>query len=184
MPAGIYERTKEILDKYRLGKTGRVYKMKMIPEIEIIWLKSNISFYLRAALITTALAVCLLAGCHEAWAEEISEDIAIQCILGEARGEYAEHGYPAFLAIADALRNRGTVRGVYGCKADMGKERAYMANKGYYRAARQAWLESKTTNVVNGASHWESTDFKIPYWAKDMIVTYQVGKHKFYREVK
>src|SRR3990167_2732273 len=172
MPAGIYERTKEILDKYRLGKTGRVYKMKMIPEIEIIWLKSNISFYLRAALITTALAVCLLAGCHEAWAEEISEDIAIQCILGEARGE--------------ALRNGGTGRGggVYGCKADIGKDKAYMANKGYYRAARQAWLESKTTNVVNGASHWESTDFKIPYWAKDMIVTYQVGKHKFYREVK
>ena len=85
--------------------------MTMIPELELVWLKSNISFYLRAALITTALAVCLLAGCHEAWAEEISEDIAIQCILGEARGEYAEHGYPAFLAIADALRNRGTVRG-------------------------------------------------------------------------
>ena len=158
--------------------------MTMIPEIEIIWLKDNLAFYLRAAMITTALVVCLLAGCNqdEAFAEEISDDIAIQCILGEARGEYAKHGYPAFLAIADALRNRGTVRGVYGCKADMGKERAYMANKGYYRAARQAWLESKTANVVNGASHWESTDFETPYWAKDMVVTYQVGKHKFYKE--
>jgi len=142
------------------------------------------SAFIVAWCVGLALMICLAASCQQAWADEIPEDIAIQCILGEARGEYAEHGYPAFIAIADALRNRGTVVGVYGCKVDMGKERQFLANKGYYRAARQAWLESKTANVVKGASHWESTDFKTPYWAKDMVVTYQVGKHKFYREVK
>jgi len=44
--------------------------MTMVPELEAQYIKAILSFYLRAALITTALALCLLAGCNrEAWAE-------------------------------------------------------------------------------------------------------------------
>ena len=52
-----------------VGQRG-VRNMTMIPELEAQYIKAILSFYLRAALITTALALCLLAGCNrEAWAE-------------------------------------------------------------------------------------------------------------------
>jgi len=128
-----------------------------------------------------ASIVMILIMCSVVKAEVITDEKAVQCILGEARGEYAQYGYNSFLAIADALRNRGKTQGVYGCGVNLAKEAAFLANKGYYKKALQAWIDSKTVELVKGASHWESTKFKVPYWAKDMQVTYQVGHHKFYK---
>ena len=53
-----------------------------------------VALAMMAALFTMLLAIGL-SSCANA--EEISEDQAIQCILGEARGEYAQYGYPALL---------------------------------------------------------------------------------------
>ena len=127
-----------------------------------------------------ASIVMVLLMCSQAKAE-ISNEKAVHCILGESRGEYATYGYNSFLAIADALRNRGTTKGVYGCGVNLSKDMAYMAKKGYYSKALQAWIDSARVELVKGSSHWESTLFKTPYWAKDMKVTYQVGHHKFYK---
>ena len=115
------------------------------------------------------------------YAADITESQAIHCILGEARGEYRSVGYDAFLSIAEAIRNRGTVSGVYGCNADLSAEQAYIKAKGLDKEAARAWKESKASNLVKGASHWESTDFKVPYWAKNMKVVAHIGKHKFYK---
>jgi len=132
-------------------------------------------------LMLMMIAVMMVFQCGIANGEEISCDKAVQCILGEARGEYSKHGDKAFLAVAEALRNRGTTKGVYGCTAKFTKEIPYLKAKRYYKAAEQAWIKSKTSHLVGGAKNWESSDFKKPYWAKNMKVAYRVGKHIFYR---
>jgi len=95
----------------------------------------------------------------------------IRCLMGEARGE----SYICQVATAEAIRNRGTTKGVYGCSAKF-NEPAWV-----WKRAEKAWHESATTNLVKDADHWESTDFKVPYWAKSMTVTAQHGKHVFYK---
>lgn len=104
---------------------------------------------------------------------EIDPNIAIKAIVGEAEGE----SYRGKLAIAEALRNRGHVRGVYGVSSP----RLSKAPKWVWVEAEKAWKESANTNLVKGADHWESTDFKVPTWAKKMTKTAIIGKHVFYR---
>ena len=129
------------------------------------------------------LIASILALCTTAEAQVIlPADIACHCILGEARGEYRTEGYKAFLAVAEVLRRRVSTQGVYGCKASLAKELPYLRAVGLDKEALRAWNESKHTNITLGATHWESTDFKEPYWAKGMIKTVKIGKHQFYRE--
>lgn len=83
--------------------------------------------------------------------------IAVNCILGEARGE----GYESMLAHAEAIRNRANtqknpLKGVYGCNVDLSKEMPYLRSKGIYNDAAMAWKVSRHTNIVKGASFWGS----------------------------
>lgn len=107
---------------------------------------------------------------------EIDETQAVRAIIGEASGE----GLTGMTAVAEALRNRGHLRGVYGTNA----RHVDTEPRWVWEMAREAWVNSRITNLVKGASFWESVDFPEPYWAKDMIVTAQVGRHKFYKEKK
>ncbi len=104
----------------------------------------------------------------------ISDKEAVTCLMGEARGEE----YKTIVATAEALRNRGTTKGVYGCSFS-GDEPQWVWHK-----VAKAWQESKYTNYVDGATHWESTDFDDPYWSISMTMISHIGKHKFYREDK
>lgn len=104
---------------------------------------------------------------------KILDDVAVKCIMGEARGE----SYEGKLAIAEALRNRNHTSGVYGCKA------YYKEPEWVWEQARRAWAESKTSNLVDGANHWGSTivDKKwIDKMYKTMTYKGQVGNHKFF----
>ena len=106
----------------------------------------------------------------------LSDAEAIPCIVGEASGQ----SYQEQVAISEALRNRNTTRGVYGCTAKHNKtEPAWV-----WTRCKKAWLESANTDLVKGADHWESTNFKTPYWASQMTVTAQVGSTKFYKSKK
>jgi hypothetical protein len=84
------------------------------------------------------------------------------------------------LAIACAIRNRGSLEGVYGGMS----KRIWNQPAWVWELARRAWLISKDVDIVKGADHWESTDFKVPYWARNMIITCIIGKHIFYRQLK
>lgn len=114
----------------------------------------NLAQALKVILPIIGCAVMLLiAGCHsEAVAGEIPEDKAVACILGEARGEGAQ----GIRLMASALRNRGTTQGVYGCRANISKEMAYLKAKGIYQQAVKAWRDSAKTDLVNGATFWAS----------------------------
>lgn len=125
-------------------------------------------FVLALAVLMLTLLVCVF----EAKAQEvIPEDIAVSCILGEARGE----GYQGMLAVAEAMRNRGHIKGVDGCD--------YQAKNGDpIQKAFRAWYESEFTNLTNGADHWHA-DYINPWWARYGKMTAKVGAHIFYKEV-
>ena len=118
------------------------------------------------------LALLLIAG--NAFAAEIPADMAVKAIMGEASNQ----GFQGMVAVGEALRNRGTLKGVYGLKAKhIYKEPAWVWNQ-----ARRAWEVSKTSNLVKRADHWENTKaFGTPYWANGMVKTITIGSHSFYR---
>jgi len=136
-------------------------------------IKDMIRWYvIPSIIISLILLLSLFCCCRVASAETISDDLAIKAIMGEARGE----GYKGMLAVACAIRNRGTLKGVYGVNAKF-TEKEYVWDQ-----ARKAWKESLIKDITNGADHWESDRFKEPYWAKDMIKTVKIGHHQFYKE--
>ncbi|MCK5161623.1 MAG: hypothetical protein KAQ99_08635 [Candidatus Aureabacteria bacterium] len=121
------------------------------------------------------IIVLLIVSCTimKVEAEEVKGNKAIRAIIGEASGE----GYTGMVAVACAIRNRGTLKGVYGQYAKhVDKEPQWV-----WGLAKKAWKESKNVDIVNGGDHWESTDFPVPSWAKEMTVTKRVGKHIFYK---
>lgn len=102
----------------------------------------------------------------------------VNAIIGEAENQ----GYEGMLAVACAIQNRGTLKGVYGENAPRVKAKKY--SKAILKQAQKAYRESLNADncqLVGGATHWESVDFKVPYWAKSMTVTAKIGKHIFYR---
>lgn len=101
---------------------------------------------------------------------------AIQAIVGEAENQ----GLQGMIAVAEAIRNRGHLRGVYGVNSP----RLSLASAWVWKQAERAWEASETSNLVGSATHWESTDFPTPSWAEGAEVTAHIGKHIFYKGVK
>jgi hypothetical protein len=124
--------------------------------------------------LSLVFGLCLIAGCFEGTAHAYSEQDAIKAVIGEAEGE----GYKGMLAVAGALRNRGTLHGVYGLHAPRVIHHRYSQNT--LRMAARAWEESKHRDISNGARYWEGTRFPLPYWAKGMRVTAVIGRQKFF----
>ena len=124
----------------------------------------------------TILILCMITFCFcEVASAEIPEKLAIRALIGEASGE----GYRGLLAIAGALRNRGTLRGVYGVNAaHVDREPQWV-----WDMARKAWKESLSHDITGSATHWENVQaFGEPYWASSMIKTIKIGNHQFYKE--
>lgn len=110
------------------------------------------------------------------YAGELRKDRVVMAIIGEAEGE----GYKGMLAVACAIRNRGTLQGVYGEKAPRVVKHKYSPKT--FVLAVKAYEESAKVDITGGATHWEGTKFKTPYWAHGMIVTATIGNQRFYRE--
>lgn len=110
--------------------------------------------------------------------EPLTDDKAVQCLMGEARGE----DYEAIVAHGEALRNRqaryGRLWGVDGCKWQ-GSEPQWVWDR-----VRLAWEESKTSDKVHGADHWYADYIPMPNWAKRATMTAKYGRTKFYKNVK
>lgn len=101
---------------------------------------------------------------------------AIKAIIGEAENQ----GYDGMYAVACAIRNRGTLKGVYGVNAQRVKKQLYSHDT--WVKARKAWFDSKNgPDVTIGSISWENLDFGEPYWAKSMTKTVKIGSHTFYK---
>lgn len=98
-----------------------------------------------------------------------------RCVIGESASE----GSKGMIAVAEAIRNRGTTKGVYGCNAKfVDNEPQWVWDK-----ARKAWELSEHTNVTEGATHWENLkEFGKPWWADSLTKTVKIGNHQFYKE--
>lgn len=102
-------------------------------------------------------------------------EVAVRAILGEAGPSYEER-----YAIACALRNRGTLHGVYGhLEAPTAKQ---------WQAGSRAWFESEDgPDVTKGANHFLSRwDLKncrpsLISWKDKMVKTYETENFCFYR---
>lgn len=107
--------------------------------------------------------------------KELSKETVVPCIVGESESE----GYIGMLAVSEAIRNRKTLKGVFGCNAPRVKLHKYSPHT--LVLAIKAWDESKHSNITKGATHWEGTKFKIPYWAKSCQETVVIKNQRFYK---
>lgn len=105
-----------------------------------------------------------------------ADDQAIRAIVGEARGE----PFVGQVAVGEAIRNRGTLKGVYGAYVDVPQITVHE-----WSQARSAWRVSKTSNLTNGAIGWGNESdwhkFTRYKWFKNTVETVRIGRHRFYR---
>lgn len=133
-----------------------------------------------------AIIFTLFLGLRASSGHDLNKVEVVQAIMGEGRGEGRswddwEGKKISMTAIAEAIRNRGTLKGVYGRSAK-NNDPVWIKEK-CEKLAIEAWEDSETTNLTNGATHWENVKaFGEPWWAKSMSITAEIGNHVFYKE--
>lgn len=124
----------------------------------------------------TLTLVLFLVLPYLAYAEEIPKHLAIKAIVGEAENQ----GFKGQLAVAEAIRTRGSLKGVYGAKRDISK-----APKSVLEEAERAWEVSKDTTTVKGADVWgteaDVQKFKKTRWFKSYKQVAKIKDHYFFK---
>lgn len=137
------------------------------------------SALLRLCVTLMAFSAIFISATSQSWAAVKDAD-AVRAIVGEAENQ----GYRGMLAVAEGIRNRGHLRGVYGLKRDLSKTPKKRLAR-LFEQAKKAWEESKNTNLVKGADHWENVKrFGVPSWAPKMNQITVIGDHTFYRRMR
>lgn len=139
--------------------------------------KLEIPAFIKPAVVTTALIVLLVSPAIAA----INEVDAVHAILGESR----DQGYKGMYAVACAIRNRGTLKGVHGAKANVNDASPKIIQEAY-----KAWsLSEKGPDVTFGATNFLS-DYDIRTaghkadWRFKMKETAYIFDTHFYMEKK
>lgn len=108
----------------------------------------------------------------------------IEALILEAAGEPKEGMY----AVACAFRNRTELGMPLGASSLMRKDKLSFIKK-QPKSVRDLAARIYTSVFINlspdntdGATHFESTDFPEPDWARFMVRTRQIGKHVFYKD--
>lgn len=114
-------------------------------------------------------------------AASIPDSKAIAAIIGEAEGESLQ----GKIAVAEVIRNRGSLKGVNGVTAPRVVQKLYSAQT--LADATRAWELSKTSNLTGGAMGWGNAadirKFKTQRWFKKCRVVKQIGNHYFWKEI-
>lgn len=125
--------------------------------------------------LAAILTICIGISCACA-SEPINDTATVHAIIGEAENQ----GYEGMLAVACAIHNRGTLKGVYGLYAK--RVLNYSYSQKTLELARTAYNQSLKEDITNGATHWENIGaFGKPYWINSMKETYRYKDHVFYK---
>lgn len=158
-----------------LLRAGRAIEQRSKPDT---FLKMPFNWPLMAVgtIILMLLGGWLLCGC--AMSAEIPTERAVKAIIGEAENQ----GYTGMLAVADAIRNRGTLNGVYGWKSYRVVHHKYSIET--YNMAVKAWKESARKDITFGATGWGNDKdvevFRHSKWFPSVYFTAHIGDHWFY----
>jgi hypothetical protein len=128
---------------------------------------------LKKCILIVLVSLNLQSNCY-AKTPKFNDKNCIKAAMGEARGE----GYKGLLAICCAIRNRGSLKGVYGTKAK------FKEPKWVWKLAKKAWKESKAKRIHSG-DHWGSIHCD-KAWLKQMRAkgftrVYSYRGHIFYK---
>ena len=139
-----------------------------------------------AVAVVGSIVLCacmLILGCNQAMADTIPDNLAVKALIGEFEGE----GYEGLKVGACALRNRGTLKGVYGLHANRVVKHLYSDD--IEAKAIVAWATSadpKECAYLKGASYWGSTIVDKAWIAKmeraGYVHTITVKNTSFWRE--
>lgn len=129
-----------------------------------------------AVSIVAIATMFICRSCNAGENVAFSDQEGIYAVLGEAGQSYEER-----LAIAHAIRNRGTLKGVYGAI-----RKDYSARE--WQLGSKAWFESEGSyDPTKGADHWLS-DYDLKNckeermkWKDRMVKTAYIGSTHFYR---
>lgn len=104
----------------------------------------------------------------------VTEQEAVRCIMGEARGE----NFEGKVAVGEIIRKRGSTAGMYGCKAKLKEPQKV------WDEARRAWRKSAGTRTTKDATLFENTKaFGFPRrWDRRKVkfVT-KIDQHDFFK---
>lgn len=104
---------------------------------------------------------------------------AVRAMVGECG---FRQGFIGMVAVGHAIRNRGTVQGVWGYSAPKVVNRQYPSWL-YIVAALAWWVSSWSADITKGATHWENLTLAgIPEWSYVMQQTFQYRDHTFFKE--
>lgn len=105
----------------------------------------------------------------------------IRAIVGECSGEGDTIGakYAAMKYVAHAIRNRGSLRGMYGLTA----KHVDTESQDIWLLAELAWISSANeTDPTNGADSWgNKKDTEIPGWLDDKKFKVRYLNHFFFK---
>lgn len=130
-------------------------------------------------MIKAILILLICAGIqHQASAYTLDE---VKAIIGEAEAEPQEGKE----AVACAINNRGTMKGIYGGHSFRVRHQLYSKTI-FVQAVLAAEIAevspSYCDELIHGAQFWEGAAFPKPYWAKSMKLTAVIGHQRFYRK--
>lgn len=142
------------------------------------------SLYSALALMAPVVFLCLFfifQGCGLVHAEPLTDKTAVLAVIGEAEGE----SQTCRIAIAETIRKRGSLKGIYGAHSKRVLAHKY-SNKSFL-LARAAWWDSQHTNYSKGASGWgnksDLVKFKKCGWFRNCQVVAQIDGTYFWKEM-
>ena len=105
---------------------------------------------------------------------------AILAIIGEAEGE----SMTGKIAVAEVIRKRNSLKGVYGARAPRVINHRY--SQSAFQEAQKAWELSENTSYSQGADGWGSSQdvqiFKHSSWFKNCYIITKIGAHYFWKK--
>lgn len=110
---------------------------------------------------------------------QIDSQTAEKVIVGEA----ADQGLDGMIAVAEVIRNRGSLHGFASLKnKNLDKFVAKQPEDVRLRASK-AWKLSRHTNYTRGATHFDNIkEFGMPRWARGMVRTAVIADMTYFKE--